>query len=71
MFEFGAMADRSRLGGMDGNGEGDSSLGRQDPNRRVGGGWGGGPGAREAPQDGQRGRFVRCWGLLGKGVTVE
>ena len=37
MFEFGAMADRSRFGGMDGNGEGDSSLGRQDPNRRVGG----------------------------------
>ena len=35
MFEFGAMADRSRSGGGERNGGGDSSLGRQDPNRRV------------------------------------
>jgi len=46
MSEFGAMADRSRLEGMEGNGGGDSSLGRQDPNRRVRGlGLG----------------FTRCW----------
>ncbi len=35
MFEFGAMADRRRLGGAEGSRGGDSSLGRQDPNRRV------------------------------------